>query len=95
MGCGSSKTQTLGPQETSKHSASHKGEVQRQSGSVRGAVSKQDEQKAVQPRYEEVRSSCCTGNNPSVQTYQFGPRCNVAHRSGDQGRHMHVSHASL
>jgi hypothetical protein len=75
MGCGGSKPQALGPQEISKNSASHKGEVQRQSGSVKGAASKQNEHKAVQPKYEEVRSTCCTPRNPFVfvQTYQFSP----------------------
>ena len=70
MGCGGSKSQAPGPQEASKHTASQKGEVQRQSGSVRRAITKQDEQKPVQPKYEEVRIGCYACSNPSVHRYQ-------------------------
>ena len=75
MGCGTSKPQTPGPQEISKHVASHKGEVQRQSGPVKRGLSKQDEQQPVEPKYEEVRCGGCMGRDPSVQMHQFGAKC--------------------
>lgn len=66
MGCGVSKSKTAGLQESSKHSAAQS-EVQRQSGSLKRAASKQDEQEEEPQKYVEVRSRHGVRSNPSCR----------------------------